>query len=71
MSISWTNTTKCCATCANWAGPRKLVLNSYVETESPGVRGNCYAGSSGGATQAPAAMMGNGCPKYQKWAALR
>ena len=70
MAKSWTNTTKCCATCANWGGPRKLVLNSYVETESPGTRGKCYAGVPGDAIPGPTAMKAY-CPKYQKWAALK
>lgn len=73
MSKTWTNSTKCCATCANWAGPRQVSGHgAYCETESPGVRGKCYAGISGDATAGPTAMAGGtSCPKYQKWAALR
>ena len=70
MSKSWTNTSKCCATCANWGGPRELKHSTCVETESPGIRGKCYFGK-GDAIPGPAAMGGNGCAQYQKWAALK
>ena len=71
MSKTWTNTNKCCATCANWAGMRKLVMNSYVEADSPNVRGKCYAGVSNCVTDGPCACEGFNCSKYQKWGALR
>lgn len=71
MSKTWTNTTKCCATCANWAGPRIEKHGTYAETESPGVRGKCYAGVTADAIPGPTAMAGSGCAKYQKWGALK
>ena len=71
MSKTWTNDTKCCATCANWAGPRQLQYNTYSITESPSVRGKCYAGVFCGVTQGPCAMNGFNCSKYQKWGALK
>lgn len=71
MSKTWTGGTKCCATCANWAGARKLVNNTYSETDSPSSRGKCYAGVTGDATPGPTAMAGTSCAKYQKWSALK
>lgn len=71
MSKTWTNTTKCCATCANWAGPRTEKYGTYSETESPSVRGKCYANVFCGVTQGPCACDGSSCSKYQKWAALK
>ena len=71
MSKTWTNTTKCCATCANWAGPRTEKHSTYAETESPSVRGKCYANVFCGVTQGPCAFDGSSCSKYQKWGALK
>ena len=71
MSKSWTSTTKCCATCANWGGPREVEHSGhYVNTESSSTRGKCYFGK-GDALPGPGAMGGNSCDKYQKWAALK
>ena len=69
----WTATrgTKCCATCANWGGQRKVRGGSTtVETESPATRGKCYAGVHADATDGPAAHLMY-CPKYETWAAVR
>ena len=72
MSKTFTNTTKCCATCANWAGCRQAVYNnSSVETDSPSVRGKCYVGAICTVIPGPTASDGYNCSKYQKWGALR
>ena len=70
MSATFTGSTKCCATCANWAGPRTEKYSTYSETESPSVRGKCYAGL-GDALPGPTASYGSSCSKYQKWPALK
>lgn len=69
MSKTFTSSTKCCATCANWGGPRVVKLGN-AETDSPSTRGKCFAGVPGDATPGPTAMR-TGCPKYTKWSALR
>lgn len=70
MSWSATSTNKCCATCVNWGGERKLRPgNSAVETESPGVRGACYERKL--MTTLPGPCAYNQCPNYKKWSALR
>lgn len=67
---TFTANTKCCATCANWGGARKLMYNgATVDVSSPGDRGKCYAGTFCSVTAGPAAVIS--CPKYQKWAALK
>lgn len=71
MSKTFTNSTKCCATCNNWAGERKLLYSSSVETADPGVRGKCYANVFCSVTQGQCASDGFSCSKYQKWGALR
>jgi len=71
MSKTYTNTTKCCATCANWGGQRKEKYNTYSETESPDVRGKCYAGISSTSPLGPCSCEGSYCSKYQKWSALK
>ena len=50
MSKTFTGSTKCCATCANWGGPRTEKFGS-AETAGPGVKGKCYAGVFSAVTQ--------------------
>ena len=71
MSKTYTSSTKCCGTCANWAGPRTVQNNSYSIVESPSTRGKCYANVFCGVTQGPCSCDGSYCSKYQKWGALR
>lgn len=72
MSKTITNDTRCCATCANWAGPRTpLHGGSYVEVSSSDVRGKCYANVFCGVTSGPTATDGRSCSKYTKWGAMR
>lgn len=70
MSKTYTNTTQCCATCANWGGPRVEKLGS-CETNGPGVHGKCYAGVPYSSTEGPIDCHGTYCDKYQKWGALK
>ncbi len=69
--MAWSTSSKCCATCANWAGARSVSANHFSYTGSPGDRGKCYANVFCSVTQGPTAMSGGSCPKYQKWAALK
>ena len=71
MSKSYTGGTKCCATCAHWAGPRTVKHNSYSETAGPGVKGKCCAGVPSASTQGHDDCSGFNCSKYQKWSALK
>ena len=72
MSKTFMNDTKCCATCANWAGPRTLnVGGSSVKVDATNDRGKCYANVFCGVTQGQSSTEGRGCSKYQKWSALR
>ena len=69
--MSWTTRDKCCATCANWGGPRKVNYAGAAETDQPSTRGKCAHGR-GDATPGPTAMhSASDCPKYQKWSAVR
>ena len=66
---TYTASTACCATCANWAGPRQVKHNgAYVDVDTVGVMGKCFAGTN-------STSQGNSscykCAKYQKWAALK
>ena len=69
----WTagSNTKCCATCANWAGNRKLRGPLTVETDSCNDRAKCYAGVFCGNPIGPNPVDGRSCNKYSKWAALK
>lgn len=72
MSWSANKNLKCCATCANWAGPRSV--NSFgdkVTTEGNSLpNGKCYTNPTvGGFAYGPKADYC--CPKYSKWAALK
>ena len=59
----------CCATCANWAGPRMVKHNgSYVDVDTTGTMGKCYAGKNSSSQGNPSCHK---CDKYQKWAALK
>lgn len=71
MSKSYTGSTKCCATCTHWAGPRTAKYNTYSETAGPGVKGKCHAGVSSASTQGHDDCGGYNCAKYQKWSALK
>lgn len=72
MSKTYVSSNKCCATCANWAGPRAVKSgNTSVEVDSVGDRGKCYANVFCGVTQGQSSSEGTYCPKYQKWSALR
>ena len=71
MSKTYVSSTKCCATCANWAGPRSAIHDTYVEVASVGDRGKCYANVFCGVTQGPSSSEGFNCTKYQKWSALK
>lgn len=69
MSWSPVSSEKCCANCANWGGVRKEKLGR-AEVISCGDRGKCYQ-NVGCVTPGPCASGGNGCSKFQKWAALK
>lgn len=69
MSKTFTNTTKACATCANWGGSRVIKLGS-VETSDPSTRGKCFKGH-GDALPGPCACAGSSCSDYIKWPALK
>lgn len=71
MSKTYTSSTKCCGTCANWGGPRTAQYDSYSIVEAPDTRGKCYANVFCGVTQGPCSCEGSSCSQYQKWAALR
>lgn len=69
---SATSSTKCCATCANWGGERKVRAgNSGVETPTVGTRGKCYEGVFTSCSQGHCDCDGRGCSKYRKWGILR
>ena len=65
-----TNTEKCCATCVNWGGERKI-RGTWSEVDSPSVRGKCYAGCYCSVTQGPSACEGRSCAKYELWPAIK
>lgn len=65
-----TSSTKCCATCANWAGER-VPKPLGVEVPSTSTRGKCYAGVFTSVSSGQCACEGRSCTKYQKWGALR
>ena len=69
MSYSPSSSAKCCANCANWAGPRTMRVGG-VETPAPDVRGKCYH-NVGCVTPGPNACSGSNCDKFQKWGALK
>ena len=70
MGKTYVSSTKCCGTCANWAGPRTL-KGSSVEVSSVGDRGKCYANVFCSVTQGQSSSEGFNCSKYQKWGALK
>lgn len=70
MSNLYPSSNKCCATCANWGGPRMLRGTTAAEVESIQVKGPCYV-RAGGMMPCPASHEGFNCREYQKWAALR
>jgi hypothetical protein len=66
----WTATknSKCCATCAYWAGERKVIsAGAVVETPHPNTSGKCYENASKTPT---IAAFGNKCNCYKKWGGL-
>lgn len=69
--MSWSSNSKCCATCAHWAGERKPSGCGFAQTNSPSDRAKCWEGVFCGVTQGPSAMSGASCSKYQKWSALK
>lgn len=71
MSWSANSDWKCCATCANWAGPRTVKFGRTSEIESPSIRGKCGANVFCGVTQGPIGSSGHDCAKYQKWGSLK
>lgn len=69
--MSWTTRDKCCATCANWGGPRKVNYAGAAETDQPSTRGKCYMGK-GNVIPGPCAMSSaSTCSCYQKWGAVK
>ena len=71
MSTTFPSSVKCCATCANWGGPRKVHYSGSAEVNQPSDRGKCAYGI-GNVIPGPCAFSsGMGCPKYQRWSALR
>ena len=62
--------TKCCATCANWGGPRQATFGA-ADVEKPGTYGKCYEGVFSGVTSGHCACQGTSCPKYRLWSALK
>ncbi len=58
---------KCCATCANWAGNRKVDYAKTAVVDSVGESGKCYCN----VFYNPHATQGTNCSKYSLWAALR
>jgi len=62
------NYIKCCATCDNWAGPRKVdECNSSKVEFADGAKGACYEKVCSYDTDA----VGNSsCDKWQKWKAF-
>lgn len=65
---------KCCATCVNWSGARKIVGTStkQVEVDSSNVNAKCYDNPSvGGFVYGPPASWGGSCSKYQPLSALK
>ena len=68
---SASNNQKSCATCANWAGPRRVRGLGVVETSSPSVRGKCYAGVPCSASEGEVACGGISCRRYELWPALK
>lgn len=67
--ITKNKSAKCCATCANWGGPRREHFKC-AEVEHPDTRGKCYAGVFCSVTQGPSASSGSSCSKYRLWSAL-
>ena len=70
MSWEQNSSSKCCATCANWAGAR-TEHHRWAVVEHPGTRGKCYEGVFCGVTQGPSASDGRSCSKYTLWPALK
>ena len=72
MSKTYDSSSKCCATCANWGGPRMIKCgNTSVEVASVSDRGKCYANVFCSVTQGQSSTEGRGCTKYTKWPALK
>lgn len=63
---------RCCATCANWAGPRQAIGTNIKQSEvsSSNVHGKCYDNPRvGGYVDGPPASYC--CSHYQPWAAIK
>ena len=67
----WSNSkrSKCCATCENWGGERDIQMSAAI-TDSPGTRGECYAGVHADALPGPCACGGRSCSRYSLWSEL-
>ena len=71
MSKTYTNSNKCCGTCANWAGARTVQGNGfYAYVQDMNARAKCYMGL-GDAIPGPTSCYGHSCSKYTKWPALK
>ena len=72
MSWSATYQQKCCATCANWSGPREVnSTRDKVITPDPKPNAKCFLNpSAGGFVYGPKADWCCGS-NYSKWGALK
>ncbi len=72
MSWSVNKNQKCCATCANWSGPRQVnSMGNTVTTSDPKPNAKCFLNPSvGGFSNGPKADWCCGS-KYSKWSALK
>ena len=66
MSYSAGKGSKCCITCANWGGLRKLNSLKRAESSSSSTLGKCYAGR-GPCSDGTKACYGNSCSSYEPW----
>lgn len=71
MSWSANKNQKCCATCANWSGPRDVnSMGNTVTTPKQTSEAKCYLNPRvGGFTYGPSAHWC--CGNYSKWLALK
>lgn len=66
---------KCCATCANWSGARRVIgtgTTKQVEVSSSNDHAKCYDNSHvGGFVDGPSACWGSSCSNYQLFPGLK
>lgn len=64
---------KCCATCANWSGPRQVnSTRTQVIVPDPKPSAKCYLNSNvGGFAYGPKADWCSSSCGYTKWSALK